>query len=755
MWLKWLPWKFIVRRMARNHGFLDPIAVLSYLRRFSQPSEVQEPIELLRAGMVMHARGLMNSRAIQHNLDWVWPYWVERQFNPNDVAFVPRAFSLTHINLTHRNWTAVGVPDVDHYPLVDPAGGVTPLMDGWTLDAWVLDADGELLIPSRIGPQSQRLVLDPNLAVVTETANEASALQSEAYARLEGDRVVCSIEWTGRTQGGGWLAIGLRPYNPEGVSFVHQVEKTEDGRAWKIEGRRLVEFMEPMERHAASDYHHGDVVLHLDEEQAWRDAVTCDVGMATAAALYRLEPGVERRVRVEVALPGGANTDDRECVETAEQRWGDALAGTCRIRLPDERMQFLYDAAIRTMILHSPGDVYPGPYTYRRFWFRDASVIIHAMLMAGMFDRCERALDRFPGRQTTFGYFHSQEGEWDSNGEALWVMNRFEKLSGRRKEDWNSPVLSGARWIARKRLATGRHELYGGLMPPGFSAEHLGTNDYYYWDDFWSVAGLRAASELLARAGMRTEARECLREAEDLQAAIDRSLAKAAARLGRPAMPAAPARRLDAGAIGSIVAGYPLQLLAPGDERLLDSVEWLLENCTQRGGFFQDMIHSGINAYLTLHLAQVLMRAGDARAGDLMRTVASLASPTGQWPEAIHPATGGGCMGDGQHVWAAAEWVAMLRNCFVLDEEAANKLVLGAGLLPEWLEPGVELELGPTPTPWGTIVVHVTTTGDRTEVTWEAEWRGEPPEIEVRMGDKGVVTVPAEYEAVQSGGGRI
>src|SRR3989338_506811 len=107
MWMKWLPWRFMVRRFARSQGFLDPILLLSHLQRFSQPSEVMAPTELLRAGAILQARGLMNSQAIQHNLDWVWPFWVERQFNPKDVAFVPRAFNLTQINLTHRNWTAV------------------------------------------------------------------------------------------------------------------------------------------------------------------------------------------------------------------------------------------------------------------------------------------------------------------------------------------------------------------------------------------------------------------------------------------------------------------------------------------------------------------------------------------------------------------------------------------------------------------------------------------------------------------------
>src|SRR6185295_2647581 len=100
--------KFFIRRVAQSHGFLDPLNLLNKLNRFAQPSEVIAPTELLRDGAILHARGLINSQAIQHNLDWIWPYWVERQFDPGDESFMPRAFNLTHLNLTHRNWTAVG-----------------------------------------------------------------------------------------------------------------------------------------------------------------------------------------------------------------------------------------------------------------------------------------------------------------------------------------------------------------------------------------------------------------------------------------------------------------------------------------------------------------------------------------------------------------------------------------------------------------------------------------------------------------------
>ena len=108
---------------------------------------------------------------------------------------------------------------------------------------------------------------------------------------------------------------------------------------------------------------------------------------------------------------------------------------------------------------------------------------------------------------------------------------------------------------------------------------------------------------------------------------------------------------MDAGAIGSMVADYPLQLYPPGEARMVKTLDFLIEHCFQRGGFFQEMIHSGINAYLTLDLAQSLLRKGDPRFVELIRRVAELASPTGQWPEAIHPQTLGGCMGDGQHGW--------------------------------------------------------------------------------------------------------
>jgi GH15 family glucan-1,4-alpha-glucosidase len=341
---------------------------------------------------------------------------------------------------------------------------------------------------------------------------------------------------------------------------------------------------------------------------------------------------------------------------------------------------------------------------------------------------------RWRPRQGATGYFHSQEGEWDANGEVLWALWRQWRLSGKPLDTkWRNSVVRAGRWIKRKRTRKDTDDLHAGLLPAGFSAEHLGNNDYYYWDDFWSVGGLHSAAAMCGAWG-DADAREELRaEAEDMMECIETSLERSIDIRDHAGMSASPYRRMDSGAIGSLAVGYPLQLWAPKDRRLLQTVEYLLEESSVKDMFFQDMIHSGLNAYLTLHMAQVLMRAGDGRFFRLVQAVADSASPTGQWPEAVHPRTGGGCMGDGQHIWAVAEWIMMIRNMFVREEY--DSLVLCGGIPQEWRREGASMSFGPTPTPWGPVSVQVDCLADAPGVTvsWEGAWREHAPPIRVAL----------------------
>jgi hypothetical protein len=737
MLTKFFPWKFFLKRLSKTHGFIDPFALLARFNRFAQPAERVAPYELLRAGAVMHARGLLNSQAIQHNLDWIWPFWVEEQFNPHSPSFIPRAFALTHINLTHRNWTATGTPGMRRLPIVDPRGLLTAIRDGWSIDFWILGEGSDHLLPSRCEQVSQFLTDSYPLQVITESSQNGHRLHVSVEAAVVEGCEACIVRIKALTlKPGARLILSLRPYNPEGVSLLESIAPLADGTGWRINRHYFCRFDERPDAWWYSCYRQGDVYHAICENK--RSGISegiCDVGMASAAAEFRLVPEKSREIVTIVPLQETRKPPLQSFSPASEEQilaWRKHTGNLCEVRLPDDHDAFLYKNAVRTMALHAPDDILAGPYTYNRFWFRDAVLIAHAMLLCGLIETASTAIRRFSRRQTATGYFESQEGEWDSNGQVLWLYELLDRLGGKRiREEESRAIIRAATWLCRKRMKGKRDSPHQGLLPAGFSAEHLGPNDYYYWDDFWAVAGLRAAGRMMLLSGDRSRGLLFGREASSLAGAVDKSLSRLWPTSGTMIMPASPYRRPDSAAVGSLAAGYPLQLFEGRDPRLLDTAGYLFENCCVDNAFFHDVSHAGINPYLTLHLAQTFLRARDPRFVPCMEAIARLASPTGQWPEAVHPRLGTGCMGDGQHVWAAAEWVCMVRNCFVMEEYGRGTLNLCTGLLPRWLVPEESCSLGPTPTSFGPVTVTARRVNDNVDITWDGGWRGEAPKIEI------------------------
>ncbi|MFP4331892.1 MAG: hypothetical protein ACLFQJ_01205 [Campylobacterales bacterium] len=687
MWLKWLPWRYFFSKFARSQGFIDPIMLISKLGNFAQPSEVSEPIELLRAGVLFHARGLINSKVIQQNLDWVWPYWVEKQFDPNSRSFLPRAFSITHINLTHRNWTGFGLPGLEYYPITDPKGLITPLYDGCSID-FILKDTNSYIYPAICESVEQRVTQD-GFGIDTTIKGEDSYLEIKKEVVLKDDIPILEVKLSSNSTFG----VSLMPYNPEGVSFIHSIEL--DEQALNIDGEHFCSFLGEIIETYMSEYQEGDSSFLSHGKNLKK--IKCDVGMANATLMFNKD------VTISVPLKKSDSFFMQKAKEILKKdehytSWEDALKNCTKIKSGDKKIDFLYQTAIKSSILMSPNEVYPGPYTYRRFWFRDAAFILNALISLGLKHRCENIINQFPKKQRLDGYFLSQEGEWDSNGQVLWIVHRYYKSFNETLDPkLLKSIKKGADWIIGKRNKKDSSKT-SGLMPAGFSAEHFGSNDNYYWDSMFASSGLMCAYEILKEHG--DEDAELYKEqAEDIKHSIIYSIEQNLAK-NRGAISASPHRRMDSGAIGSLCALYPLSLFDDSDERILKTAEFLYENSFFEGCFFQDMIHSGINAYLSLHVAQVFLKAGRRdRFIEIVDNVKNLSSPTGQWPEAIHPITKGGCMGDGHHVWASAEWIKAINSAFVLEASSSIKLL--EGIKKEQLIDGVEF--GPLNTPYGKI----------------------------------------------------
>lgn len=723
------------RAMGRLRITDDIVRYLTTFQRLGETVEVELPSELLPVGARTVFRAVRTRAAAQLGVDWVWPHWLERQLDPGSPAFVPRGHLPVLTNVTLRNWTAVGTVASTSKGIVDPRGLLTPWYDGWSLDWWIGAEDG-WHFPSRETAVRQSAVQDTPVVETVMRVPGGEAVQ-RVYA-VPGEQPWAVVEISNRSRVPFAVAFAVRPYNAEGLAVVERI--TLRDRCVSVDGRPALFLPRAPSAAVGSTFHEGDcaglVAAGRAEGDVLRD-LRCDAGLAQAAFVFPLAHSATLRV----AVPLGSDRRTRHrrvgrrsartaplpeplpASEAVIRGW-QAHTGRrgMQLVLPPGRLTSAVAANRNYLLLfHEGADVVPGPFTYHRFWFRDAAYLLAALDRYGFHAEAAEVIRRFPSRQRVDGFFFSQRQEWDANGAAIWSMAEHWRLTGDLGCIDLAAVARGARWIERKRHARRRRKdpALRGLMPASISAEHLGPFDYFYWDDFWSLRGLRDAAALLAAGGQPDVADHVASSAAALEADLASSMALVAERTGSVVIPAGPRRRIDTGIIGSLVACSPLHLLAPDHPGIAATADAVRERFCVGPAFYQGISHTGQGTYLTLQLAAVELLAGDRRCLDRLQWLVDVATPTFTWPEAIHPRLGGGCMGDGHHGWAAADFLSLVRNLLV--REIDGGLVLASMLPPEWQGQG--LEVHDAPTHFGPLSFAVRWHGERPALLWDLDRR--------------------------------
>ncbi|MGI8794295.1 MAG: hypothetical protein ACR2H3_14160 [Acidimicrobiales bacterium] len=719
------------RALGRLRITDDIVRYLTTFQRLGEKIEVEMPSELLPVGARTVFRAVRTRAAAQLGPSWVWPYWLEQQLDPGSPSFVPRGHLPVTTNVTHRNWTAVGAVGTVHEGIVDARGLVTPWFDGWSLDWWV-GADDRWHLPSRDGGVRQGLVEDTPVVETLMRIPSGDARQ-RVYG-IPGDPPMAIVEITNQSPVPVAIAFAVRPYNPEGLAVVERIALS--GATVTVDGRPALFLPREPAKVAASTFHDGDsagIVMRGEAGDSF-DSVRCEAGMAQAAFVFPLPHTatlrvalplnaprrtrrrglVRRRIRKATGLPSPLPTSDE-----VAKGWQAQTRRGMRLDLPEGRIAQAVEANRRFLLLfHDGDDITPGPYTYHRFWFRDAAYMLGAMDRFGFHAESSEVLATFAGRQRVDGFYFSQRQEWDANGAALHALAEHWRLTRDDSVLDAETIARGVRWIERKRRSRRKRKdpALDGLLPASISAEHLGPFDYYYWDDFWSVRGMRDGAFLLRQMGQIEAAAAIDEQAEAFWADVLRSLDLVATKLGTAAIPAGPRRRIDAGSIGSLVACSPLGLLPADDPRIEATAQTIRDQFCIGPAFFQSISHTGLGTYLTLQLAFIELEKGDRRALDRLQWMVDAATDTFTWPEAIHPQIDGGCMGDGHHGWAAADFLNFVRQMLVREVDGHELLL--CSLLPDaWL--GQPLEVVDAPTHFGLLSFAVRWHGERPALLWD------------------------------------
>lgn len=426
-----------------------------------------------------------------------------------------------------------------------------------------------------------------------------------------------------------------------------------------------------------------------------------------------LAPGASADVPLAIgdAAPADTAAFDRAVAHTAAY-WRTTL-GNVTINVPPAK-QAVADT-IRTALAHvlmsRDGAAFkPGTRSYDRSWIRDGAMMGDTLLRLGHVAPVRAFADWYGTKLFDNGKVPccvdargpDPVAENDSQGEYIHLVTQLYRYTGDRAaltRDW--PRLDAARrYMEAQRqsertpanLTPERRMLYG-LLPPSISHEGYSAKPQYsLWDDFWGLTGYKDAAyaaRVLGRSEAGAIAAQRDQFAGDIRAAIE-----AAARHWRiDYIPGATS-------MGDFDATSTTMAFDPAGEQ--DRLNPQLLRRTFERQYERVMARGAAGAtwsdYTPYELRNVsaLVRLGErAKANDLLDAYMADRRPAawngwaevvGRSPREIR------FIGDMPHAWVASDFIRSALDLFAYEDTGNDRLVLAAGLTPEWLAgPGVEV----------------------------------------------------------------
>ncbi|MEF7614115.1 discoidin domain-containing protein [Aquincola sp. MAHUQ-54] len=696
--------------------------------------------ELKGSGTGLHTLWLPESETRHLRLRWPpgigAPTWSLRnaQAWPNRNALLaeqarallrgdlPRAF-----HGEQNYWALVGVDGGgERSGLVSEDGAIEVGRGGYSIEPTVLLDDGTRLDASNVEihhhlpqghlPMPALQWRHPALRLDIETAADGTARQPTLLARYR-------LHNPGPAERTVQLWLALRPWQvnppqqflttPGGESRVASLA-WRAGRLW-VNGAAGPAPTQAPQAVQAAPFDQGLSLQALGAAAALRSTLTDPEGLASALMRFDVTLPAGATRTVGWTAPLGAATNARPIAsmrdldarfDAAAARWHERL-NRVRLALPPDA-QPLADT-LRTSLAHmlmsrDGPRLQPGTRSYARSWVRDGAMMVAALLRMGERDAAQAFVDWYAGHVFASGKVPccvDRRGadpvvENDSHGQYLYAVAELWRHTHDHallQRHWPT-VRRVTGWIEQQRQQTRgagfrtpeRAHLFG-LMPPSIS--HEGYADkaaYSYWDDFWTLRGLKDAV-LIARAlGETGRAAAWARGRDEFEHELAASLQASARRYGVPYAVGA-ADRGDFDATSTTMALNPAQAQAALPAGLLEATfeqYWQQADDRAQG-------RTPWKDYTPYEWRTVgaLLRLGQAeRAHAMTRFFMADRRPAGwnQWAEVVLPAyREPRFLGDMPHAWVSSDHIRSVLDMLAFEREPDDTLVIGAGWAAGWL----------------------------------------------------------------------
>jgi len=455
---------------------------------------------------------------------------------------------------------------------------------------------------------------------------------------------------------------------------------------------------------------------------------------------WSLAPGASAVATVRIPFspvddPSGfANADPDVWLDRTVQYWQGALADAAHIQVPCKKAsEALLAAHVCQLIASDHGEVHGGEGFYDEFYIRDGAYQVMELEEAGLWDAARNAVEFYCKRQRPDGRFESQAGQFDANGQAVWVLWQYYKITNDRQ--WLEKVYPQMRravdWTMTARRQAPTDSPFAGVLPNAIAdGEHLWDGNYHIVGyDFWNLRGMLCTADAARILGRTGEAEELMNEAKLYRAAID----AAWKRTGLAHFP--PSWETVGTHWGNTETLWPTELFDRDDPRVAALIKHVREDFG--GGYIEGTIqwlgrpgaiHPYMGAYTTM---ADLVRGNHEQVVEdfywyLLHSTAAHAFPEGiyyerryAWSETI------------PHVTGACNYALMLRHMLV--HEQGDELHLLKAVPDWWLDDGREIRVKDAPTHFGVMNMTVRGTANGVRVELDPPTRQPPTRIVMHL----------------------
>lgn len=466
------------------------------------------------------------------------------------------------------------------------------------------------------------------------------------------------------------------------------------------------------------------------------------VGRSTASGpvskdfVWSLSPG--RSAEAVVRIPyspikdesGFAKEDAKLWLDRTVRYWRAVMAKGTEIEVPCEKATQAYMAShVCQLIASDHGELHPGEGFYDEFYIRDGAYQLMELEEAGLTDSARKAVESFLSRQKPDGRFESQKDQFDANGQAIWALWQFYKITGDRQWLMKAypQMRRAADWAMKARRQAHSDSPFFGLLP------NAPADGEYLWDgkhhivgyDFWNLRGLLCTADAAQTLGKINEAKELLQEAGLYRQAIGSALERTGLAYFPPSWEKAGTHW------GNTETLWPTELFAPDDPRVTALVTEVRQN--HGGGFIEGAIqwlgHAGaIHPYMSAYTTMASLVRGEHEQvvedfyWYLLHSTATHAFPEGvyykrrlAWSDTI------------PHALGASNYAIMLRH--MLIHERGDELHLLMAVPDWWLANGEEIRVERAPTHFGLMSLRVVGTEKGVRVKFDPPGRQPPKQV--------------------------